>query len=186
MVFDILKEILISNSQEIYKIIDSHVKMRSLAILTLRVTVLFDSLLNFLLNKWPKFELAGIEVRHYLLEDWVRHVVNFDCVGFWFNEAGLASKAAPWGVFCKHGLEFFAQLRYDYFVSIERLVIYHKSYIRKFLLIQHLMQTEGKSILGTALTFLNHVDFREIWARIGVQNIDVLEVILAITASDNI
>lgn len=53
MVFDILKEVLISNSQEIYKIINGHIKMRSLAILTLRVSVLFDGLLNFLLNKWP-------------------------------------------------------------------------------------------------------------------------------------
>ena len=91
-----------------------------------------------------------------------------------------------WGVFCKHCFEFFTQLRYDYLVSVERLVIDHKSYIRKFLLIQHLMQTIEKSILGTALTFLNQIDFREIWARISVQNIDVLEVILPITASDNI
>lgn len=53
MVFDILKEVLISNSQEIYKIINSHIKMRSLAVLTLRVSVLFDGLLDFLLNKWP-------------------------------------------------------------------------------------------------------------------------------------
>lgn len=51
MVFDVLKQILISNSQEINKVIDSHIKMRGLAVLTLEVSVLFDSLLDLLLNK---------------------------------------------------------------------------------------------------------------------------------------
>lgn len=71
-------------------------------------------------------------------------------------------------------------------MPVERSSFNHESHIRKLFLVKHGFQSREKLFLYTTVAKLLVIYLRIIWARVCVQNVNIFEIILSITSSNNI
>ena len=85
----------------------------------------------------------------------------------------------------EHSLELVTQLRDEDLVAIERLVFHDKRHIRELWVVEHAKQTLVKPFDGRAFTLFILIRRKDrTW--VSVQYINILKVILAIAAADNV
>ena len=151
-------------------------------LLSMRIVCSFD----LILYVFSKFKLTWIEIRHYLGKYGIWYIWNLNYILFWFNKAthlaGIRCMTAHW----EHCLELLAKLGNDDFVPIEWFSINHESNIREFLLVQHLMDARKQPLLRQTFLLPLLILFCEIGARVRVQNVNILQIVLAVTATNDV